>query len=292
MEDVVIMNMMHGKGGKLRGSLVTVAGILVAGSITPAVCLGVPKEGGPKVAPRVPVVIELFTSEGCSSCPPADALLARLAATQPVQGAEILARGEHVDYWDHLGWRDPFSSRSFGERQSDYDERVFHLGNVYTPQMVVDGRAQFTGSDADAAIAAVKQAIRRPEVRLQVTLELRRDPPDGTIAVSTRITAPSEVRLPGETEVLLALTQDGLESQVRGGENGGRRLRHSAVVRSLQSIGDFREGAAGWSGSSHLDLPEEGNGGPFRIVVFVQERKSRRIVGAGSAVVTGDLRLP
>jgi hypothetical protein len=286
------MNRTDAKGEKCRESLVKVMGILVAGSITTAGSLAAAKGRRPEGAARVPVVIELFTSEGCSSCPPADDLLARLVATQPVEGAEILALGEHVDYWDHLGWRDPFSAQIFGERQTDYDEKAFHRGNVYTPQMVVDGRTQFTGSDEDAAIAAVKQAIRRPGLRLQVTLDVRHDPGSRTIAVSTRVTVPPEVKLSGETEVVLALAQDGLESQVRGGENGGRRLRHSAVVRSFRSIGHLRGGDADWSGSSQLDLSEEGKAGTFRIVVFVQERKSRRIVGAGSAVVTGDLHAP
>jgi hypothetical protein len=267
--------------------------IIIAGTITAAAGIAVVTEGRAEGdPPRVPVLIELFTSEGCSSCPPADELLARLAVTQPVAGAEILALGEHVDYWDHLGWRDPFSSRVFSERQSDYDARAFHRGNVYTPQMVVDGREEFTGSDTDAVIAAVKHAIRRPEPRLQITLGLRRGRADKTIAVTPRVTVPPQARFSDDAEVLLAVTQDGLESQVRGGENGGRRLRHSAVARSLRSIGTLRAGDRDWSGTSVLDLSEEGKAGSSRIVVFVQERKSRKIVGAGSAVVTGDPRRP
>lgn len=277
------------KSGRHCGFHAKVVGIIIAGAITTAAGIALVTEGrAAGDAPPVPVLIELFTSEGCSSCPPADELLAQLAATQPIAGAEILALGEHVDYWDRLGWRDPFSSPAFSARQSDYDERAFHRGNVYTPQMVVDGREEFTGSDTGAAIAAVKRAIRRPEHRVQIAVGFRRGPGDKTIAATTRVTVPPEARFPDDAEVLLAVTQDGLESQVRGGENGGRRLRHSAVVRSLRPLGNLRAGDRDWSATSALDLSEEGEVGPSRIVVFVQELNSRRILGAGSVVVTGD----
>ena len=134
----------------------------------------------------------------------------------------------------------------------------------------------------------MRHAIRRPEHRLQIAFSLRRGPVDNTIAATTRVTVPPDAKFSDDAEVLLAVTQDGLESQVRGGENGGRRLYHSAVVRSLRSIGNLRAGDRAWSATSVLDLSEEGKAGPSRIVVFVQERKSRRIVGAGSTVVTGD----
>src|SRR5438128_11127648 len=95
---------------------------------------------------HVPVLVELFTSEGCSSCPPADAVLARLVREQPVQGVEILALSEHVDYWDSLGWQEPYSNRIFTDRQQTYSSQL-RRGNIYTPQAVVDGPAAVLGSD-------------------------------------------------------------------------------------------------------------------------------------------------
>src|SRR5262245_53097741 len=110
-----------------------------------------------KTDDRVPVIVELFTSEGCSSCPPADDALIRLASTQPVPGVEIVAMSEHVDYWNSLGWTDPFSSAQFSQRQDEYG-RAFGLDGSYTPQMVVDGREQFVGNDVRNAVQAISRA--------------------------------------------------------------------------------------------------------------------------------------
>src|SRR5574337_814125 len=121
--------------------------------------LTVPASGGP----RAPVLVELFTSEGCSSCPPADALLARLDQTQPVSGAEVIALKEHVDYWDHLGWRDPYSSELFTARQNAY-AHAFGKDGIYTPQMIVDGRTEFVGSRESLARQAIRRAAQEPKI--------------------------------------------------------------------------------------------------------------------------------
>src|ERR1700731_1319218 len=107
----------------------------------------------------VPVIVELFTSEGCSSCPSADRMLARLEQTQPVPGAQVVAIEEHVDYWNQLGWTDPFSSPQFRARQNDYAV-AFHASDIYTPQMVVNGQSQFVGSDANRAYHEIGAAAQ------------------------------------------------------------------------------------------------------------------------------------
>src|SRR5258708_20118570 len=117
---------------------------------------------------RSVVLAELFTSEGCSSCLPADEVLSQLVHSQPVAGVKVLGLGEHVDYWDRLGWRDPFSSAAYSARQSTYDSRVFHRNDVYTPQLVVDGQLERVGSDVDAVQRAVKQAAQAPKAVVDV----------------------------------------------------------------------------------------------------------------------------
>src|ERR1700730_14496258 len=113
---------------------------------------------GLRAAPPTPGIVQLFTSEGCSDCPPADTLLEKLIGTQPIAGAEIIGLGQHVDYWDRLGWKDRFSSAALTNRQQLYQTR-FGTESIYTPQMVVDGRAEFVGSDASAARKAIEKTL-------------------------------------------------------------------------------------------------------------------------------------
>jgi hypothetical protein len=132
-------------------------------SAWPLICAAVGKDTAP-----VPVLLELLTSEGCSSCPPADRLLEVLDQQQPVAGADLIVLSEHVDYWDHLGWRDPFSSTQYSSRQAEYTNR-FNLNGVYTPQLVVDGRFGFVGSDGYEALSAIQEVIREQKIPIAIT---------------------------------------------------------------------------------------------------------------------------
>jgi hypothetical protein len=182
----------------------------------------------PAAAGERPVVVELFTSEGCSSCPPADALLAELASR-----SDLLALSFHVDYWDRLGWKDPFSSPAATQRQNGYARRL-GLDAVYTPQIVVDGHWQTVGSDRDAVARAVAEA-RRAAVAVPIALTLDR----GTARIALG------AGRPGVSGAVLLLGFDRRHvDRVGGGENDGRTLTHSDVVRGFAEIGRFR-GAAG-----------------------------------------------
>src|SRR5437867_3002658 len=121
-------------------------------------------------APPTPILVELFTSEGCSDCPPADALLEKLIAGQPASGVAIIGLGQHVDYWDRLGWKDRFSSAALTERQQLYQAR-FRTESIYTPQMVVDGRAELVGSDTTAARRAIERALTSPHGVVRIDMD-------------------------------------------------------------------------------------------------------------------------
>ena len=220
---------------------------------------------------RTPVIVELFTSEGCSSCPPADDLLSRLAQTQPVANAQIIALEEHVDYWNNLGWSDPFSSAAFSARQSEYASAIKN-SDVYTPQVLVNGRAQFVGGDAGTATREVSKAAAMPPLysfQLQASQKL-------SIAVKRLADAPSK-----SSDIFLAITEDGLASKVMRGENGGKTLRHAPVVRKLQKIGILdKRSAAIAEFTAPLELATTWKPGHLHAIVFVQERDSHHITGA------------
>jgi hypothetical protein len=214
----------------------------------------------------LPILVELFTSEGCSSCPPADAVLARLHERQPVPDVQLVVLSEHVDYWDGLGWRDRFSQHLFTERQERYSSEG--SGRIYTPQAMIDGRADVLGSDQAGIERAAKAAAAQPHGN--VALERKGE--------SVRISVGS---LPphGKAQVFLAVVEDGLVSKVERGENAGRTLPHTAVVRSLQAVGSLG-GEAQWSGEAKV--PVDPAWKQPRLVVFVQDREKSRVLAAGS----------
>jgi hypothetical protein len=219
--------------------------------------------------PPVAVLVELFTAEGCSSCPPADALLEAMLAKQPAPGALIVGLGEHVDYWNQLGWRDRFSSSAMSARQRSYAK--LGDGDLYTPQMVVDGTAAFVGTDLGAARHAIDRARSQPHGTLQVELSRASDR-DLDIAV----TAANMPAIEGDrAELLVAVTEDSLRSEVKRGENAGRILTHAAVVRALTSLGDI---GVGRPVRGRIEIKSDWDANHLKIVAFAQARRGRRIL--------------
>lgn len=227
---------------------------------------------------RRPVIVELFTSEGCSSCPPADALLAALEERQPVAAAEVIALEEHVDYWDDQGWKDPFSSRDWTARQYVYSESLPNR-NPYTPQMVVNGKVEFTGSQSRKAVQAIHEAAQ--EEKTPVNMTVGNSEKAGTEVVTVRIGKLAGNSKSDTAEVWVAITETGLHSAVKGGENAGEELHHAAVVRTMRKIGEAKgEGETSFSGDANIRLQSEWKRENLKVVAFVQEKKNRRILGA------------
>jgi hypothetical protein len=230
---------------------------------------------------RAPVVVELFTSEGCSSCPPADALLARLEREQPVEGAQVIALAQHVDYWNDLGWADPFSSHENSERQSGY-AAAFGGDGVYTPQMIVDGRAEFPGGNGGKAYDAIAQAAREPKAEVSLARASNQPDDTGALRLSVRVERLPKLADGDTADVLLALTEGGLSSDVARGENAGRKLTHAGVVRTLTKIGYVGAATPPFAAEPTVALDKSWRRENLSAVVFLQEHASRRVVGAAA----------
>src|SRR5246500_3565127 len=183
-----------------------------------------PAGSGRDGAPSTPVLVELFTSEGCSSCPPADALLEKFDRSQPVSGAELIVLSEHVDYWNDIGWKDPFSSHEYSERQSAYAAH-FALGSSYTPQMIVDGHYEFVGSDERVAKEAIANATKVMKTPVTVSSRLN-DEKTPILHIETGPLPSSSTAI--SAVIFVAIADDIDESHVNGGENAGRTLKHVA----------------------------------------------------------------
>lgn len=221
------------------------------------------------------MLVELFTSEGCSSCPAADQALAALAREQPVAGAEIVPLELHVDYWNQLGWADPFSSPEATARQERYAASASVRGytaGLYTPQMVVDGTRSFVGNRA-LAVEAVGQSLGLP--KRSVSAEAR--PAPGGVDVELRVGAGED----RAATLFVALSEAGLSSQVTRGENQGRTVAHAPVVRVLEPVATIA--GAGWAGSVRLVVTKSWRRENLRIVAFAQDRSSGRVVGIATA---------
>jgi hypothetical protein len=225
-------------------------------------------------AGSTPVLVELFTSEGCSSCPPADSLLSRLGRVQQVPGTEIIVLEEHVDYWDRLGWRDPFSSAAVSARQSEYGQA---LGGreIYTPQMIVDGRTEFVGSDEGDALRAIRAASATPKPAVRLSWA-------GGDALAIQVEPLTNAARSDAPQVYLAVAENMLRSDVKRGENAGRALEHDGVVRQLIAVGKTDTGSTGFSSTVSVRAADEWKRANLRAIVFVQERQSRRVLAAAA----------
>ncbi len=230
--------------------------------------------GADKGGAQVPVLLELFTSEGCSDCPPADRLLGELDQNQPVPGAELIVLSEHVDYWDQLGWRDPFSSPLYTARQQEYASK-FSRDGVYTPQLVVDGRFGFVGSDGREAVSAIQKAIREPKIAIVIANVTRAG---NQVSAHIELPAPAKNTNIAKAVVYVAIADNKAESHVTRGENGGRNLVHIGVVRGLKQAGTVDLDGTFAKDVAFSVAPGIGLNG-LRLVAFIQDPRSGRVLG-------------
>jgi len=220
------------------------------------------------------VLAELFTSEGCNSCPPADAVLEILMHQQPVKGVYVIALSEHVTYWDHQGWKDPFGSAQFTTRQQQYG-RQFNLDSIFTPQLVIDGVSQVVGSDKRAVEKALGDAAKKPKPALQVDADY------GDAVVNASASGPG-LMAEKDAELWFALTEDHLVVDVKRGENANKTMKHSGVVRVLTSAGSVEVTSKRVALKLSTDWKREN----LRVVAFVQSKKTRRIISVGTSAAT------
>ncbi len=221
---------------------------------------------------RVPVLLELFTSEGCSSCPPADSLLAGLDQKQPIGGADLIVLSEHVDYWNQLSWGDPYSSALFSDRQREYSAYL-KSGDIYTPQLVVDGRWQIVGSRQREVASAIGKSILQP--KLPVQFEATRSGTDAQLKLHIDPNAHGEKN----AAVFCVLAADRVQNHVPHGENAGRELSHVAVVYSFTKIGTLKGGDSFEKQWSVSLKPKFAALGGTRLIIIVQDRTTGRVVG-------------
>ena len=245
-----------------------------------AAVLLLPATGSRAEGTGAPVLIELFTAEGCSSCPPADHFLEQLDAAQPVQGAHLIVLSEHVDYWDGQGWRDPYAAKAFTDRQVAY-ERKLKISEPFTPQFIVDGAVDMRLSHRerikDQLLAAAADA------KIPVTIESLHIDGGASPAINGVV---SVAMAPGDRpcDLFVAVALDHADTQVLRGENRGQHLEHVAVLRELVRVGAVTPGAAS-SQSFSLPLRSGLDSAPFRVIAFIQQPGPGAVRGAAEQTV-------
>jgi hypothetical protein len=222
-----------------------------------------------------PILVELFTSKGCSSCPPADALLEKLDASQPVPGAQLIVLSEHVDYWDHDGWKDPNSSSALTDRQVAY-VHALGLQTPYTPEIIVDGSSEMRANDPQQVNRLFHEAATVPKMPVRI----------GEVSIDAGNPGILRARVEADgnsdrhnADVYVAVALDHVESQVLHGENGGRHLTHVAVVLQLTKIGKLQKGKS-FDETVQLKLKPGTDPKNVRLVAFVQEPGPGKLLGA------------
>lgn len=226
-------------------------------------------------AARTPILLELFTSEGCSSCPPVDNWVQRMDAVQPVVGAEIIVLSEHVDYWDHDGWKDPFSSAAITNRQQAY-VRNLGLSDVYTPQIIMDGDTELRPADPERTKQSMVKAASAPMIAVHIDSAALSS---GSPAVLTgRIEADGHAQKHGG-DVFVALALNKTLTDVLAGENNGRKLTNIAVVKEMTKIGKLEKGRS-FDQTFSMKLWPDADPANLRVIVFVQESGPGRVLGA------------
>lgn len=222
-------------------------------------------------AGKAPVLVELFTSEGCSSCPPADRVLAKLHKEQPVENAEIITLAFHVDYWDYLGWKDEFSSAEYSKRQNDYSNAL-RLRSNYTPQMIVDGVTEFVGSREATALSEIGKASKKVKGTVGVSVDK-----DLNLKADFKNIPKSET-----VEAFLAIAESNIETDVKRGENRGRKLSHVSVVRSLVKLGGVDGETGTFKAERSLKLKAGWKRENLEFVVFAQDPQTRKVYAVGA----------
>jgi hypothetical protein len=245
---------------RFKAVLSTVAAALVLGSAM-VTSQGQVATSNPGAAPGA-ILMELFTSEGCSSCPPADALLRKLHGTRTGSGQLIVGISEHVTYWNHLGWSDPFSQPAFTERQNAYGQR-FHLESIYTPQVVVNGEEQVVGSDSEAIMRALRAQDRATPMAIHI---LSAAASGNSLAVTFSVAGVAPAK---GADIYAVIADDLTNSNVLRGENSGRHLSHVSVARSLTRIARVKDAT---TVTATLSQPaQSASGGGRHLILFAQK---------------------
>lgn len=222
-----------------------------------------------------PVLVELFTSEGCSSCPPADGLLQKLDLHQPIPGAQLIVLSEHVDYWDHDGWKDPNSSAQLTERQDSYEHKLGE-STPYTPQMIADGTTIVQMTKPALVKLALEKAASSPKIPVRIG-DVTIDAADPNV-LRTHIDTDANVDN-RNADVYVVVALDHVESQVLKGENSGRHLTHVAVAQEFTKVGKIEKGKT-FSQEVQLKLKPGTDPKNVRVIAFIQESGPGKLLGA------------